>query len=223
MKRVIIVEDQTAVREMIARIVESDPDFSVVAESGDGETAIETCLREKPDLVILDIMLPGLNGTEVLRRLSKQAKETRILVFSGFPNPGLVRELLQAGAHGFVEKSAPLNELQKGIQTVMGGGSFFGPDVARILRETIANPNSPEIPSLESLTPRERQILQLIAQSHSTKEVAAKLQISVKTAENHRTNLMKKLNLHDVASLTRFAIEHGLIESFSRIPQPSSH
>lgn len=217
MKRVIIVEDQTAVREMIARIVEADPEMTVIGETGDGETAVRDCLREKPDLVVLDIMLPGLNGTEVIRRLTKQAKETRILVFSGYQNPVLVRELLQAGAHGFVEKTASLEELQKGIATVNGGGTFFGPEVARILREAIANPSSPAGPSLEILTPRERQILQLIAQSYSTKEVAAKLTISVKTAENHRTNLMKKLNLHDVASLTRFAIEHGLVETFPRL------
>ncbi len=214
-KRVVIIKDQTAVREMIAEIISSQPDFKVVAESGDGQAAYNLCLDLKPDFVILDVMLPGLHGTEVLRRFAKSLKKTRVLVFSGYQNTSLIRELLQAGAHGFVEKSAPLSELKNGIQAVANGGSYFGPDVARLLREAVANPSS-QNPALELLTTREREILQLIAESHSTKEVADKLNISVKTAENHRTNLMKKLDLHDVAGLTRFAIEQGLISTPGR-------
>ncbi len=213
MNSVVIIEDQTAVREMVAQIVQSEPGFEVVAETGDGQVAYNLCMELKPDFVILDIMLPGLNGAEVLRRLTKHLKNTRVLVFSGFQNPALVRDLLQAGAHGFVEKSAPLSELKKGIQVVANGGSYFGPEVAQFLREAVANPSPNKAPSIDILTAREREILQLIAESNSTKEVAAKLNISVKTAENHRTNLMKKLDRHDVASLTRYAIEQGLIES----------
>ncbi len=213
MNSVVIIEDQTAVREMVAQIVQSEPGFEVVAETGDGQVAYNLCMELKPDFVILDIMLPGLNGAEVLRRLTKHLKTTRVLVFSGFQNPALVRDLLQAGAHGFVEKSAPLSELKKGIQVVANGGSYFGPEVAQFLREAVANPSPNKAPSIDILTAREREILQLIAESNSTKEVAAKLNISVKTAENHRTNLMKKLDRHDVASLTRYAIEQGLIES----------
>ncbi len=214
-KRVVIIENQTAVREMIAEIISSQPDFKVVAESGDGQAAYNLCLDLKPDFVILDVMLLGLHGTEVLRRFAKSLKKTRVLVFSGYQNTSLIRELLQAGAHGFVEKSAPLSELKNGIQAVANGGSYFGPDVARLLREAVANSSS-QNPALELLTTREREILQLIAESHSTKEVADKLNISVKTAENHRTNLMKKLDLHDVAGLTRFAIEQGLISTPGR-------
>ena len=213
MNSVVIIEDQTAVREMVAQIVQSEPGFEVVAETGDGQVAYNLCMELKPDFIILDIMLPGLNGAEVLRRLTKHLKNTRVLVFSGFQNAALVRDLLQAGAHGFVEKSAPLSELKKGIQVVANGGSYFGPEVAQFLREAIANPSPNKAASIDILTAREREILQLIAESNSTKEVAAKLNISVKTAENHRTNLMKKLDRHDVASLTRYAIEQGLIES----------
>ncbi|MGE9292436.1 response regulator transcription factor [Ruficoccus sp. ZRK36] len=212
MKKVVIVEDQTAVREMISQIVQSDPSFEVVAEPGDGQEAYNLVMELKPDFVILDVMLPGLNGAEVLRRFAKHLKNTRVLVFSGYQNPSLVRELLQAGAHGFVEKSAPLSELKKGIEIVANGGSYFGPEVAQMLREAVLNPNSSSRKGVDVLTAREREILQLIAESHSTKEVAQKLNISVKTAENHRTNLMKKLDLHDVASLTRYAIQQGLIE-----------
>lgn len=217
MKRVVIIEDQTAVREMIAQIVAADPALEVVAETGDGQEAYQICMDKRPDFVILDIMLPGLNGAEVLRRFARHLKHTRVLVFSGYQNPSLVRELLQAGAHGFVEKSAPLNELKKGIDIVANGGSYFGPEVAQLLREAVVNPSSSSRPGLEILTAREREILQLIAESNSTKEVANKLNISVKTAENHRTNLMKKLDLHDVAGLTRYAILHGIIETGNRI------
>lgn len=218
MKSVVIVEDQTAVREMIVEILRSVGSFEVVAESGEGKEGLDFCMEHRPEFVILDVMLPGLNGAEVLRRFSKQLKQTRVLVFSGYQNPALVRELLQAGAHGFVEKSAPLSELRKGIEIVSSGGSYFGPEVAQMLREAVLNPTTSQRSGIELLTAREREILQLIAESYSTKEVAQKLNISVKTAENHRTNLMKKLDLHDVAGLTRFAIQHGLVEGITRTP-----
>jgi DNA-binding NarL/FixJ family response regulator len=155
-------------------------------------------------------MLPNLNGTEILRVFREKLPNTQILIFSGYQSPSLVRELLQSGAHGFVEKSAPLSELRKGIEIVASGGSYFGPEVALLLREAMANPKSNDS-GVNILTKREREILQLIAESHSTREIATRLEISVKTAENHRTNLMRKLDLHNVASLTRYAINNGLI------------
>ncbi len=210
MKTVAIIEDQTAIREMLSQAILNREAYEVVIESGDGLQGCEQCIEYKPDFVILDVMLPNLNGTEILRRFSKEIPETRVLVFSGYQTPGLVRELLQAGAHGFVEKSAPLAELKKGIEIVSSGGSYFGPEVALLLREAMADPKSSES-GINILTKREREILQLIAESNSTREIAVKLSISVKTAENHRTNLMRKLDLHDVASLTRYAINNGLI------------
>ncbi len=214
-KRVAIIEDQTAVREMLSQIVSANPDFEVVAQGGDGLTATNLIIEANPDFVILDIMLPGLNGVEVLRRFKKHLHAVRVLVFSGFQTPSLVRELLQVGAHGFVEKTAPLSELQKGIETVANGGTYFGPEIAQYLRSAVLNPEEIVKGGVQVLTPREREILQLIAESYSTKDVAHKLSISVKTAENHRTNLMKKLDIHDVATLTRFAIQNGVIDGRS--------
>ncbi len=211
-KRIVIVEDQTAVREMIAQIVELEPGMKVVAETGEGHAACQICLEHKPDLIILDLMLPGLNGTEVLRRVSKVLTKTRVLVFSGYYNPGLIRDLVQCGAHGFVEKSAPLAELRKGLQIVAAGGSYFGPAVSQFLREAMMPVAEGGAGSMEDLTAREREVLQLIAESYSTRAIATKLNVSVKTAENHRTNLMKKLRLHDVASIVRFAVEKGLVD-----------
>ena len=210
MKTVAIIEDQTAIREMMSQAILDKESFEVIIESGDGQIGCDETLEKKPDFVILDVMLPNCNGTEILRKISKDLPQTRVLVFSAYQSPGLIRELLQCGAHGFVEKSAPLSELRKGIDIVSSGGSYFGPDVALLLRNAMADPKSKEA-GINILTKRERQILQLIAESNSTKKIAKILDISVKTAENHRTNLMRKLDLHDVASLTRYAINNGLV------------
>jgi len=211
MKRLVIVKDQTAIREMLAEILRTDPKYQLVGETGNGQSAYAMCLERSPDVIVLDAKLPGLNGVDLLRRLSKQLRNLRVLVFSGHENPMLVREMLEAGAHGFVEKTAGLIEFRKGLETVANGGTYFGPAVAGLLRNVVANPSASA--SSDFLTDREREILQLVAESYSTKEIAAKLSISVKTVDNHRTNLMRKLDLHDVASLTRYALEIGLIES----------
>ena len=210
MKRLVIIEDQTAIREMLAEILRTDLTFKIVGESGDGQSAYQLCLEVKPDVIVLDAKLPGLNGVDLLRRLNKVLTNMRVLVFSGHENPVLVREMLEAGAHGFVEKTAGLFEFKKGLETVANGGTYFGPAVAALLRNVVANPSASA--SSDFLTDREREILQLVAESYSTKEIATKLGISVKPVDNHRTNLMRKLNLHDVASLTRYALEIGLIE-----------
>ncbi|CAI8357758.1 MAG: Transcriptional regulatory protein DegU [Opitutia bacterium UBA7350] len=210
MKSVAIIEDQTAIRELITQTILNSEEHNIVIETGDGKEGCDRCLEIKPDFIILDVMLPNMNGTDVLRRLAKELPNSRILIFSGYQTPGLVRELLQIGAHGFVEKSAALNELRKGIEIVSGGGSYFGPEIAQMLRDAMSDPKTKES-GINVLTRRERQILQLIAESNSTKKIAEKLDISVKTAENHRTNLMRKLDLHDIASLTRYAINNGLI------------
>jgi DNA-binding NarL/FixJ family response regulator len=163
-------------------------------------------------VLVLDARLPVLNGLELLRRVTKQVRNLRILIFSGHENPVLIREMLEAGAHGFVEKTAGLIELKKGLETVANGGTYFGPAVSGLLRNVVANP-SVTTTTKDFLTPREREILQLVAESYSTKEIAQKLNISVKTVDNHRTNLMRKLDLHNVASITRYAMQIGLIEN----------
>jgi DNA-binding NarL/FixJ family response regulator len=210
MKRLVIIEDQTAIREMLVEILRLDNTYELVGEAGNGQVGLQLCLDAKPDILVLDAKLPGLNGVEVLRRLGKRLPNMRVLVFSGHENPVLVREMIEAGAHGFVEKTAGLFEFKKGLETVAGGGTYFGPAVAALLRNVVAHPGASSTPDF--LTDREREILQLIAESNSTKDIAAKLGLSMKTVDNHRTNLMRKLNLHDVASLTRYALDTGLIE-----------
>ncbi|MCD8482359.1 MAG: response regulator transcription factor [Verrucomicrobia bacterium] len=217
MLKALIVEDQTAVRQMIAQVVQATGMFSEILECGDGQEALRTCVDDDPDFIVLDLMLPGLNGIEVLRRVRRVLPKVKVLVFSGYQDIITLRDLVQAGANGFIAKSAPLAELQRGIVEVAKGESYFSPEVARTLRDAMASSTGVVEPAMQRLTTREREILQLIAESNSTKDIAARLGISVKTAENHRTNLMKKLDLHDIASLTRFAIEHGLIEAPSRL------
>jgi DNA-binding NarL/FixJ family response regulator len=212
MKRVVIVEDQTAIREMLAEILRHDPGFTIVGQAGDGQSGYDLICETKPDVLVLDARLPVLNGLELLRRVNKQFRAIRVLVFSGHENPVLIREMLEAGAHGFVEKTAGLNEFRKGLETVANGGTYFGPAVSGLLRNVVANP-SVSTSSKDFLTAREREILQLVAESFSTKEIAQKLNISVKTVDNHRTNLMRKLDLHNVASITRYAMQIGLIDN----------
>lgn len=209
-KSIVIIEDQTAIREMLAEILRIDSAYDIIGESGDGQQACQLCLQLKPDLLVLDARLPGLSGVDILRRIGKQLKDTRVLVFSAYESPALVREMLEAGAHGFVEKTAGLGEFKKGLETIANGGTYFGPGVAALLRTVVAN-NSPSS-GADALTDREREILKLVAESNSTKKIALKLDISSKTVDNHRTNLMRKLNLHDVASLTRYAMEIGLVD-----------
>jgi len=207
MHRLAIIEDQTAVREMLVEILATERDYTLVGQSGDGQEALSMCLRLKPDLVVLDAKLPGMGGVELLRRLLVRLPGLKVLVFSGHESPHLIREMVEAGAKGFVEKTANLQEFKKGLAVIALGGTYFGPAVAGALRREFARPGT-----RGTLTDREREILQLVARGHSTKEIAATLGISAKTADNHRTNLMRKLDLHEVASLTRHAIDSGLLE-----------
>ena len=214
MYNLVIIEDQTAIREMLAELLALDPNYRLVGQCGEGQQGLQMCLDLKPDLVVLDAKLPGLNGVDLLRRLTKKLPTARVLVFSGHENPVIVRQMLEAGAHGFVEKTAGFVEFKKGLATIAAGGTYFGPAIANVLRTVVANPESGGSPDF--LTEREREILQLVAEGNSTKQIGSKLGISAKTVDNHRTNLMRKLNIHDVASLTRHAINQGLLEDKDR-------
>ncbi len=210
MKKVIVIEDQTIMRDLICQLVESYAGMEVIAQSGDGAEGYELCLEHAPDLVILDIMLPNLNGSEVLRRLKAKNPKINILVFSAASSNSMVNRLLKSGVTGYIEKDAGLAELEKAIDLVSDGRSYFSPRVVDAMRELMVSGGQDD--SLESLTTREREIVQLIAESYSNKEIAAKLGMSVRTADTHRTNIMKKLDLHDVAALTRWAIANKLVD-----------
>jgi len=209
--RVFIIEDHVSIRELLVKVLQDQLGMEVVGESGDGQEAYQLALQLSPDLVILDIMLPGLNGVELLERLVRHVSKCRFVVFSGYNNDELLKAVMSAGAHGFVEKSAPLNVLMEAVQSVANGGCYFGPHSTRILNQAIHQKTRSRFAG--RLTGRERETLQLIAEGLTTKAIAEKLSISVKTAENHRTNLMRKLDLHNAAALTRYAMEIGLVEN----------
>ncbi|WP_233246071.1 response regulator [Coraliomargarita sinensis] len=210
MKKVIVIEDQTVMRDLICQLVEGYTTMEVVASSGDGAEGYELCLEHAPDLVILDIMLPNLNGSEVLRRLKAKNPRINILIVSAASSNSMVNRLLKSGVTGYIEKDAGLVELEKAINLVADGRSYFSPRVVDAMRELMVSGGQED--SLESLTTREREIVQLIAESYSNKEIASKLGMSVRTADTHRTNIMKKLDLHDVAALTRWAIANKLVD-----------
>lgn len=211
MKKVVVVEDQTILRDLISEMLSAIPMLELVGSTGDGHEGIKLCMREEPDLVILDIMLPELNGVEVIHHLKRDLQDTKILVFSGLTDRSTVNRILKAGVAGFIEKNASLTELRKAIEQVAGGRTFFGSKIMEAMQEIMMNGGVDD--SVESLTPREREIVQLIAESHSNKEIAQKLFISARTADTHRTNIMRKLGIHDVAGLTRYAIKHNLVSA----------
>ena len=210
MYSIYVIEDQTILRELVCRLVDGLTGFNLVGDSGDGLEGLQECKELVPDLVIVDIMVPSLNGLEIVRQLRKVIPETKLIVFSGYSTRERVQSALKAGVNGIVHKDASIEELESAIKHVMVGASFMSTQILEIMRDLMLNPAA--LSDLDKLTAREREILQLIAEGNTTKEVAAKLDISVKTADSHRTNVMGKLDIHDVASLTRFAIQQGLIQ-----------
>jgi DNA-binding NarL/FixJ family response regulator len=211
-KTVVIVEDQTAIRELTTEMLQTRGSYRILGAAADGNQGLEMVLKLRPDILILDVMMPGLSGIEVLRRIGRNLPKMRILVFSAKQEPQVVRGLIQEGVHGFVNKNSPLSELRKALDEVAKGNNWFNDQFSKTVRDALAKPSTQADSMIDLLTPREREIAVLIAQSNSSKEVAAKLNISIKTSENHRANLMRKLGVHDVAGLVRFAIRHGLVD-----------
>lgn len=210
MPSVYIIEDQTILRELVCRLVEDLRGYQLAGDSPDGLEGLEACKELKPDLAIVDIMVPSLNGLEIVRLLKKSQPNMKLIIFSAHSTRDQVQAALKAGVNGIVHKNASVDELEKAISMVMAGQSYMSGQILEIMRDLMLNPKGGD--SLENLTTREREILQLIAEGNTTKEIAAKLDVSVKTADTHRTNVMTKLDIHDIAGLTRYAIQNGLIE-----------
>lgn len=211
-KTLLVVEDQAAIREMITEVLKSFGNFKIIGTAADGQNAVELALRLRPDVLLLDVMMPGLSGIEVLRRLNKSLPRMRVVVFSAKQEPQIIRSLIQEGMHGFVNKNASLSVLREAIEKVAHGDNWYDETFSKTVREALAKPHSQADTLIQLLTPREREITVLIARSHSSKEIAMHLNISLKTSENHRANLMRKLGVHDVAGLVRFAIRQGLVD-----------
>ncbi|HTR21738.1 MAG TPA: response regulator transcription factor [Gemmatimonadales bacterium] len=214
--RVLIADDHTVVRQGIRHVLEGDPVFSVVGEAGTGAEALALALRERPDVVLLDLTMPDGTGIHVLQRLREQLPDIRVLVLSVHDEREYVIESVRAGAHGYLRKDSTPAEIRQGVRAVQAGNSYFSPVVARHLTAALrgggeGGADSADAGAAADLTAREREVLVRVARGRTNKETAAELGISVRTVETHRDNLMKKLKIHTVAGLTKFALEQGLI------------
>ena len=218
MKRisVLLVEDHTIVREGLRRILDLDADLQVVGEAQDGRQAVTQVRKLRPDVVLMDIAMPLLNGFEATRQLLKALPASRVVILSAHSDDAYVKNATAAGAVGFLIKQTSSHEVCEAIREVHQGRTFFSVPVSRrFVRADLRLPGSAGRPAAEEhpLTSREMEVLQLIAEGKANKETAAELKISIKTVEKHRGHLMEKLDIHDIAGLTRYAIGAGIIES----------
>ena len=209
--RVVLADDHTLVRAGIRALLEKLPDVHVVAEASDGREAVHLVTTTQPDVVLMDIAMPGLNGLEATRRLVKEFPAIRVLILSMHKNEEYVWQALRAGAVGYLLKDADLAELALAITAVTRGETYLSPPISKhVIREYVQRVGGEET-GLEQLTPRQREILQLIAEGHTTKMIAQRLGLSVKTVETHRVQMMERLDIHDIAGLVRYAIRMGVV------------
>jgi DNA-binding NarL/FixJ family response regulator len=221
--RVVLADDHKLVRAGIRLLLEKLPDVEVVAEAGDGPQAIRMVEKYEPRIVLTDISMPGLNGLEVTRHLAKAFPQVRVVILSMHSDQPYVSHALRAGAAGYLLKGAAREELTFAIRAVAQGETYLSPPVSKlVIGQYIGRQDSVDDGPLKKLTPRQVQVLQLIAEGKSTKQVALDLEISAKTVECHRTQLMERLDIHDIASLVRFAIKVGLLEIEDRTTSTSN-
>jgi DNA-binding NarL/FixJ family response regulator len=204
---VYLAEDHIAIRELLANYLQALPGYAVVGQSGDGRVAAEAVEALKPAVLVADLGLPGMDGIRLMREVAKTSPTTQMLVFTSHCDAVTVRQAFEAGARGMVEKSSPLSKLKEALETVAVGKPYFSDMVGRQLQLSMGQPAK----SPDGLTLREREILQLVAEGLSNKEVSQRLGISLKTAENHRHNLMTKLRARNASDLTREAFRLGLM------------
>jgi DNA-binding NarL/FixJ family response regulator len=218
--RVLIADDHEVARRGIRALLEAHPGWEVCGEAKDGREAVELAHTLKPDLILLDIGMPNLNGLEAARQILAASPEATILILTMQDSDHVVREVLRAGARGFLLKSDAGRDLVAAVEALQGQRTFFTTRVSQMLLDGYLdreNNNNYEVPGEnfgEVLTTREREVIQLLAEGKTSKEVAIALNLSVKTAETHRTNLMRKLGLHSVADLTRYAVRNGIVQVF---------
>ncbi len=211
--RIVIADDHRIVREGLRHLLEKRTDFKVVAEAPDGESAVRLAKELSPDVVILDISMPGLNGIEATRRILAERPGVKVLALSMHSDRRFVIETLKAGASGYVLKDSAFDELARAIEVVMARGAFLSPAITEmVVRDYVTQAGVDDAAAFSVLTPREREVLQLMAEGESTKAIAGRLAVSVKTVETYRQQIMEKLDLHSVAELTKYAIREGLTE-----------
>ena len=209
--RILLADDHTMVRQGLRKVLEERPEWQVVAEAGDGHEAVRLAELHKPNVAVLDVAMPLLNGIEATRRIAKRVPQTRILVLSMYSDEAYVTQMMKAGATGYLLKDSAGVDLLEAVQSVAQGKSYFSPAVARLMLDDYARQRGTEDDRYESLSDREREIFQLIAEGKANKEIAALLFISLSTVETHRARIMEKLDLHSAAEIVLHAVRRGVI------------
>ena len=209
--RILLADDHTMVRQGLRKVLEERPEWQVVAEAGDGHEAVRLAELHKPDVAVLDVAMPLLNGIEATRRIAKRVPQTRILVLSMYSDEAYVTQMMKAGATGYLLPDSAGVDLLEAVQSVAQGKSYFSPAVARLMLDDYARQRGTDDDRYESLSDREREIFQLIAEGKANKEIAALLFISLSTVETHRARIMEKLDLHSAAEIVLYAVRRGVI------------
>ena len=213
--RILIADDHEIVRHGIRTLLESRSGWQVCGEAQDGREAVELTKQRRPDLVLLDIGMPNLNGLDAARQITAMTPITSVLILTVHDSEQVVRDVLTVGARGFLLKSDAGRDLVSAVEALQKHGTFFTSEVAELVLEGYLNPHRPvQTFCRHRLTPREREVVQLLAEGKTSKEVAVALNLSVKTTETHRTNIMRKLDLHSVADLTLYAVRNGIVQVF---------
>lgn len=212
-RRIMIVENHTLLRAGLRMLLSQDDDLEVIGEADNGREAIKIALKLVPHLILTDLNMPGMNGIEATRAIKMLLPETKILVLTAHKTDEYIHESLKAGADGYILKEATHSELSVAIHSILNGKTYLSPDISERVINGYLNPgNTTNLTSAwDTLTFREREILKLVAEGHANKHIADYLCLSVKTVEKHRSNLMKKLDLHNASTLTAYAIEKGLV------------
>ncbi|HYL12663.1 MAG TPA: response regulator transcription factor [Terriglobales bacterium] len=219
--RILVADDHEVVRRGLCALLQAQPDWEICGEANDGREALEKAQKLKPDVIILDIGMPSLNGLEATRQILKSNPQTKVLILTLHDSDQVVREVLNAGARGFLLKSDAARDLVAAVEALRRDKTYFTSKVAAMVLEGYLKNGTPGAapvaPARSRLTPREREIVQLLAEGKSTKEVAVALGLSVKTAETHRSNIMRKLELHSVSDLVLYAVRNNIVH----VVQPS--
>jgi len=209
--KLVLADDHRLMREGLRTMLENQPDIEVVGEVGDGKAAVDLVRKLKPDVIVMDVNMPRLDGIDATRQIHADIPQTKVVVLSMHTERPFVYEIIRAGAAAYVLKDSAITELVQAIHAAMTGQIYLSPRIAGTLVDDFVHHAPKQAPAEEiNLTARELEVLQLLAQGKSTKEIAFHLRLSVKTVETHRRQIMKKLDIHSVAELTKYAIRHGL-------------
>jgi DNA-binding NarL/FixJ family response regulator len=214
--RVLLADDHTIVREGLRALLLADKEIEVVGEATNGREAVELAMELRPDAIVMDIAMPHLNGLEATSKIRAALPETKVIILSAHSDDAYIDRVVAIGASGFLIKQTSAQILARAVHEVIAGKTFYSPQVSRHVREHYQRPEKEGelmIKKATGLTSRELEVIQLVAEGQANKQVADELKISIKTVEKHRQHLMDKLNIHDTAGLTRYAISRGIIES----------